>query len=847
LSDTTSPNLISSHRIPGSDNDSQKKKCALCGLPIGRSQATKIINGETLQFCCLGCQQVFLLLFNNPDGVPPHFRETDLYRACMESGIIPRDEKDLAFRQAQMDISEQQPSQGPIQKEGTPAQDLTLKIEGMWCSVCAWLVEEVLGKTKGIIEVRVFFQSDMAQIKYLPQFLSPQEILLKIKNLGYHASPIQDQSESSKKKKDLFLRLGISSLLTANIMMISFALYMGFFQDLTQQAIGYLSYPLGVLATPVIFYGGFPILKKAYMGLRYRSASMDTLISMGALSAYFYSLFQMARGTLHVYFDTASMLITLVLLGKYIEAQAKEEISRGIAELYRLANQKVRLWIMGKERWVSPDAVKPGDEFVVLAGERVPLDGDITSDLANIDESILTGESKPVRKKMGEEVMGGTLLLDGELRAKATRMGHESSLGQLITLMQEALSKKNPFELLSDQIMRWFVPAILVLAICTAFYLWLNGVSIDIAFLRAVTVLVITCPCALGIASPLAKVAAIGVGRIRGILIRDPEALEQAKNLNVFVFDKTGTMTTGNFSLRKVVTKSATQEEALRRVASIELLSNHFLAREVVRTAKEASLKIEEPTCFEAFEGLGVKGLVNGNEVAVGNRQFMNILKMNLPSDLEQNGWLLESKGMTTVFFGWDGQVQGFLTFGDSLKEGARKTVQELRKRGIKIWLISGDAKETTRAVAGELGIDQFLGQAFPKDKVELIKRLQNKGYQVGMVGDGFNDTASLAQADVGFALGSKANIAQEVSDITLLAEDPAKVLETLDLSALTMKVIKQNLLFAFFYNGIGIPLAVAGVLNPLVAVFAMFGSSLSVIGNTLRISRRKTYLCSSN
>jgi len=812
--------------------------CSLCGLPIGRSQEKEIVNDEILHFCCQGCLRVFQILFNSPDGIPANFRETDLYRACVESGVIPRNEEDQSFKMTQKEVSNEKLIPSQTQEEAAHGQDLTVKVEGMWCTACSWLIEEVLRKTRGILDAKVLFLSDLARIRYLPQQVDPQTILAQISKLGYRPSLSLTPSETSIERRDLILRLGISSILTVNTMMISFALYFGFFQELGQEAIRYFSYPLWFLSTPVLFYGGFPILKRAFIGLRYWTVSMDTLIAVGALAAYFYSILQMAKGSLHLYFDTASMLITLVLLGKSIESRAREKVFRGITELYALANQKVRLRIMDRERWVSPEAVEPGGEFLVLGGERVPLDGRVVSGWGDVDESILTGESRPVRKENGDEAMGGTLLLEGELRLQATHVGRESSVGQMIELMHESLSKKNPFELLSDQIMRWFIPAVLGLAIGTAFYLWSHGTSIDVAMLRAVTVLVITCPCALGIASPLAKVAAIGKGRLKGILIRDPRALEQAKDLDVLIFDKTGTMTHGNFSLREVVTRSITKEEALLRVASVELHADHFLAKEVVRKARENFLKIEEATSFEAFEGLGVKGLVGGSKVFVGNRKFMSIQGMDLPTGFEENGRLSESKGMTTLFFGWDGQVQGLLAFGDSLKEGARQTVQELQKRGIRMWLVSGDAEETTRVVAEELGIDQFLGHALPRDKVEVIKRLQKQGYQVGMVGDGFNDAAALAQADVGFALTTGANIAKEASDITLVTEDPIKIIEVLNLSALTMKTIRQNLVFAFVYNGLGIPLAVAGLLNPLAAVFAMFASSLSVIGNTLRISK---------
>ncbi len=790
----------------------------------------QVLNGKALYFCCLGCLNVFQILMNRPDGTVSDYKETDLYRACVEFGLIPGDKNDL-FREEFAAAQNAVPSPGF-------AQEMTLRVEGMWCPSCSWVIEEALRRTRGVLDARVVFLSDQARIKYLPQCVAPPTILGQISKLGYKPYSFLDLSEKSSGSRDMLIRLGISSILTMNIMMISFFLYFGFFEELGQEAVRYFSYPLWFLSTAVLSYGGLPIFKRAYHGIRYGSASMDMLISVGALAAYFYSIVQIAKGSLYVYFDTASMLITLVLLGRYIESKAREKISGGLKELYELAGQKVRLSGEGTERWAPPQTVSTGTEFLVFAGERVPLDGRVTSGRAKVDESILTGESRPVTKDIGDEVMGGTLLLEKELKLKATRTDLESSLGQMVKLIQEALSQKNPFELHSDRIMRWFVPAVLALAAGTVLSLRFQGVSIEVALLRAVTVLVISCPCALGIASPLAKVAAIGKGRDRGILVRDSKALEQAKDLDVLVFDKTGTMTEGNFSLIGLVPERIRMEEVLSRIAPVEMHSDHFLAREVVRKAKELALSVEEAECFEAFDGLGVKGSVGRREILVGNRQFMRTQGLDFPIDLDQEGQVMESQGMTTAFFGWEREVQGLLLFGDSLRDNSKKAVQELQKRGIEIWLVSGDAGGTTRAVAGKLGFEKFLGQALPQNKVEMIRALQNQGHRVGMVGDGFNDAAALAQADVGFALGTSVNVSREASDITLMTGDPTRITEVLDLSALTVRIIRQNLLFALFYNGLALPLAVVGLLNPLIAVSAMFASSLCVIGNSFRISK---------
>jgi heavy metal translocating P-type ATPase len=788
---------------------------------------------KNFRFCCLGCQQVFLILSTHPDGMPANFRETELYQACVESGIIPRAEEDLSSQVAPADSRKQEPSPPPL--------SLTMKVEGMWCPACSWLIEAVLRKTSGILEAKVFFLSDLVQVSYFPQTLSPPEIMTRISKLGYQPSLLQDGSASARGKKDLQLRLGISAILSMNVMMISFALYAGFFRDLSQTVIGYFSYPLWLMTTPVIFYGGLPILRRAYAGLRYGRTSMDTLISVGALAAYFYSLVQMARGSLHLYFDTASMLITLVLLGKYIETHVREKVSAGITDLYKLVNQKVRLWIGGQEKWISSEAVQPGYEFIVHSGERIPLDGQIIAGLGHVDQSIFTGETMPLRKGPGDEVMGGVLLLEGDLKLRVTRVGQETTLGQMIVLTQEALDKKNPVELLADRITRWFVPFIFVIAGVLALSLWRFNSSVDEALLRSLTVIIISCPCALGIATPLVKVATMGVGRAKGILVRNPGALEQAKDLDTIIFDKTGTLTEGNFSLREIIAEGVSEREALGRLAPVEAFSDHFLAKEIIHKAREMSVKMEEAAAFEDFEGMGVKGFIGGREVFIGNRQLMNKFGIDLSSSLKKRAFSAESRGMTVVFFGWDQQVRGFLVLGDSIKRGVPELMQELQARNITPWLVSGDASETTRAVAEESGINQFRGQALPQDKVELIRSVQQEGHRVGMVGDGINDAAALAQADVGFALGTGTNITREASDFTLLAAEPARVLEVLDLSAHTTKTIRQNLSFAFLYNGLAIPLAVAGLLNPLIAVCLMFASSLTVIGNALRISRNET------
>ena len=807
---------------------SEEALCDLCGLPLGGSKTEEVIGEEMVRFCCPGCKQVFLLLATESGCLPAAFKETEIYRVCVESGIIPGGSAGFAAASS----VDPDPDLPPL--------ELTVRVEGMWCPACAWLIEEVLRRTAGVLEPRVSFFSDLAQVKYLPHVISPVEIQSRISRLGYSASPFLQKESVGAGKKDLLARLGVSAILTANVMMLSLALYFGFFGNLSRTVIGYFSYPLLVIATPVVFYGGLPILRKASAGLRYGSTSMDTLISLGTLAAYFYSLVQMARGSIHLYFDTACMLVTLVLLGRYVETAAREKVSSGIAELYELAGQKVRFLAGAGERWVHPDAVKPADRFVVRSDERSPVDGRIVTGRAVLDESILTGESRPVQKGPGDEVMAGSLVREGELVLTVSRVGPDSTLHQLISLVQEALDKKNPVELLADRITRVFVPIILAIAGTAALLLWLRHVPADEILLRSLTVLLISCPCALGIATPLVKVAMIGVGRSKGILIRNAGALERAKDLDVLVLDKTGTVTEGSFALQRVVAKGLSEQEVLSRLAALENHSSHFLAREVVRRAHELGVKPCEATGVEEFEGRGVRGMVQTKETVVGNRRFMQERGISIPMALDGEAAARERSGRSVIFFAWERSAKGILVFGDPVREGARELIDRLRDRGVATWLVSGDARETTAAVAASLGIEQFLGQVLPAEKADFIGSLMRGGRKVGMVGDGLNDAAALARADVGITFGAGANSIREASDVAILFAEPARILDVLDMSDLATQTIRQNLSVAFFYNAVAIPLAISGLLNPLIAVVAMFGSSFFVIGNALRIARTK-------
>ena len=801
----------------------KQEACSLCGSPAGNSGTSQIEDGSVLRFCCPGCRQVYLILSGESGALPADFRETEIYRACVEARIIPGNEK-----------SESSPPPTP----GVPLLDLTFKAEGMWCPACAWLIGEVLKKIPGVFDPRVSFISDTVTLKYSPIRVAPKEIAARVEKLGYQAR-LSGEKAPRAAKGDLLLRLGVSSIFAMNAMMLSWAVYFGFVKELSPVAVSYFAYPLLALTAPVVFYGGAPIFRRAWAGIRLGYGSMDTLIALSTLAAFAYSVARMAQGSIHLYFDTAAMLVTVVLFGRYIEAHAKERVlGEARAGLEEVSLRKARLAGRGFEKWVAAEAVNPGDRFVVRGGERVPLDGRIVSGRGLLDLSVVTGEPEPVPRGNGEEAAAGSLLVDGELKILATAAARESSLQKITDLMEKSISLKTSGEQAVDAASRLFAPVIIAVTAGTAVVLWLSGTPLEEIILRSLTMLLISCPCALGIAVPIVRAAAIGLGRRKGILIKNPDALEKIPRLDTIVFDKTGTATEGKFVLLHVVCDEFNEREIISRVGAIEVESSHFLAREVLRRAHDLGLFLEKAPNSEELDGMGVTGVVKGDVVFAGNRRLISRIRAQIPQSLDAGASHDEDEGLTAVFFGWQEKVRGYLAFGDPLRQGMKELVHQLHSRGLKVILLSGDGMRTTAAAARSLGISDFYGQKVPEEKAGFIKSLKDEGRRVAMVGDGINDAGALAAADVSFAVGAGHDITNEAADLIIMGGKLTRIIETFDLAALSVRTTRQNLRFAFLYNVTAIPVAAAGLLNPLIAVLAMFMSSLTVIGNALRLSR---------
>jgi heavy metal translocating P-type ATPase len=824
-----------------------KTTCDLCGLSLRHGAVTAIISEKSMQFCCFGCKQVYeMLLAASGDLDPDAFRETDVFKRCVAAGIIPESMDDLEKRKlSTVSGKGRSQTQEPRIADNESASEmdnglwLDLKVSGMWCPACAWVVEEALIKEHGVKQAKCQFTTDHIKLNYNPVLTSPQHLMDAIEKIGYHGSPAEDGQKRPESRRE-FIRLGISVFLTMNVMMLSFALYTGFFTQLSADAIHHLTWPIVVMGSVVFFYGGAPIHRKAVFGLSAASPGMETLISMGAGSAFFYSLFNWLTGSIHLYFDTASMLITLVLVGKTIEQMAKDRINAQISRFFELQPSKVRICTeqFPEGKYVNAKLLSPRDVFRVESGEIVPADGRILMGDASIDESTLTGEARPIHKQKGDMVSSGTTIISGSLQVSAHAVGEDSLVGQLISVMETSLDEKPHMEDITDKALKFFVPTIILLAISTAAVCLLLGFSVQHAIIRAVTVMVISCPCALGVAIPLARVAGISLAGKNGILVHHFSAFEKIRNISAFVFDKTGTLTRGEWELIQTETLNDWPvDRVFSLAAGLETHSFHFAGEAIVHAAKERN--IAPATATRVSEtGNGISGYVGSRRVKIGSANFLSGDTHDTPSyhgDTQTEKTTVTS----TVHMSVDGKPCALFHFGDAVRASSETVIQNLKNRRMKLALISGDGQQTTRMIGNVVGISECHGSMLPENKSEFVNALRDQGHCVAMVGDGVNDVPALAAADLGIAVHSGHRIGMEASGITLMGNDPAQILTFSGLASHVSHTIQQNLVFTFLYNIISIPIAMSGLLNPLVAVSAMLMSSLSVTGNTLYLTRR--------
>lgn len=729
---------------------------------------------------------------------------------------------------------------------GVATSEVTFGLSGMSCVSCANTIEEALKKADGVVSASVNFAAEKATIRYNPEMTTVARLKKAIANTGYQAvsddTLATDQDKEARQKEVHKLRFLV-------IFSFAFAIPTFVLSFISPFETTVNNFILLALATPVQLFVGWQFYVGTYKALRNKKANMDTLIALGTSAAYIYSLFVIALPKVfsgHVYFDTAALIISLILLGRYFEARAKGRTSEAIKKLIGLQSKTATVIQEGKEVEIPVEEVGVDDIVAVRPGEKIPVDGVVIEGSSAVDESMLTGESMPVEKKTGDQVVGATINKNGFLKFRATKVGKDTALAQIIRLVEQAQGSKAPIQRLADAVSGVFVPVVIGIAIVTflAWYL-LGGQPFVFALTAFIAVLVIACPCALGLATPTAIMVGTGKGAQNGILIKSAGALERAHRIKAIVFDKTGTLTKGKPSVIDTISVNGfAQDEILRLAAIAEKGSEHPLAQAIVQAGKNGHKEFPNPEIFQAISGRGVLATVEGKEMILGNRNLMeeNCIEIRPFEDGIQQ---LENEGKTVMLMAVNREMSGYIAVADTLKDSAIEAVRELHRMGIETLMITGDNQRTAQAIAQKVGIKKVLAEVLPEDKAREVQKLQTGGMVVAMVGDGINDAPALAQADIGIALGSGTDVAMESGDIVLVKDDLRDVVEAIRLSRYTMRKIKQNLFWAFFYNTSGIPIA-AGVLypliglllNPIIAAAAMGFSSISVVTNSLLMNR---------
>jgi cation-transporting ATPase V len=721
---------------------------------------------------------------------------------------------------------------------GGQATELEFSVSGMTCGSCAARVQKVLGRQPGVEEAAVNFATERASVVVDPAQVSTENLVAAVGKIGYGLAPAEpmaaggEEVDAEAELQAIWRRrllvawpLGLAVLVLSLLFMHEpWARWAAF-----------------ALTVPVQFWAGHPFLHQAVVRGRTGQANMDTLIAMGTLAAFGFSAWQVVLGPSHAdhYFDTSALIIAFLLLGRYFEARAKRRASSAIRRLLELGAKDARVVVDGQEQMVPVERVRVGDVLRVRPGEKIPVDGEVIEGTSAVDESMLTGESVPVDKGPGDRVAGATVNAHGVLTVRATAVGADTALAQIVRLVEEAQGTKAPLQRLADRVSAIFVPVVLAVALATLAAWWLLAGDATRGLVAAVAVLIIACPCALGLATPTAIMVGTGRGASMGILIKGGEVLERSKRIDTVVFDKTGTLTRGQMALTDVVAdEEVAADEPLGRVAAAEDASEHPVGRAVVDAARDRGLTVPPAADFAAVAGQGVRAAVEGEVVHVGRRRLMQEAGLEVPGDLAEAAERLEEEGKTAILAGWGGRVRGVLAVADTLKDDAPAAVAELRAMGIEVVMITGDNRRTAASIAAQVGIERVLAEVLPADKVNEVRRLQDQGRVVAMVGDGVNDAPALVQADLGIAIGSGTDVAIESSDITLLSPDLDGVATAIRLSRRTFRTILQNLGWAFVYNVALIPAAAAGLLNPILAGAAMAFSSVSVVSNSLRLYR---------
>jgi Cu+-exporting ATPase len=827
----------------------------ICGMTVtpetaaGRSE----FQGKTYYFCAVSCKQRF-------DADP----------ARVLSGQPASANAPVMVQLSPLKMARQSPT-APVEtiapaRPSSPASErIELPITGMSCAACAHHIEQSLSSTPGVRRAAVNFATARATVDYEPDVTGARQLRQAVKDAGYDTAATADSEAAAHDAEynDLRRKFWVAALLSAPVLLI--AMSHGRIAALDFAGVEWLQL---ALTTPVIFYSGWSFYRGAWSAFRHRFADMNTLIAVGTGAAYLYSVAATLApdfftsgaghtgmsGMMHkppVYFEAASVIIALILLGRMLESRARGRTGNAIRKLIGLQAKTARVVRDGNETGIRIEDVMAGDTIIVRPGEKIPVDGRIIDGASAVDEAMLTGESLPVDKVAGDDVFGATINKTGAFKFKATKVGKDTALQQIVRMVQEAQGSKAPIARLADRISGIFTPIVIVIAIAT-FVVWFAVMPADnrlaMALQAFVSVLIIACPCALGLATPTAIMVGTGRGAENGVLIKGGESLETAHRLQTIVLDKTGTITAGEPELIDVIVANGMDEnELLRLVASAERTSEHPIGEAIVRGARLRNISLSEASAFKALAGHGIEAQVDGHQVLIGNAKLMRERGIAL-DELEERAASLAADGKTPMYAAIDGQLASVLAVADQIKPESKAAIAALQQMGIDVVMITGDNRATAEAVARQVGIARVLAEVLPEQKAAEIKRLQQASRVVGMVGDGINDAPALAQADIGIAIGTGTDVAIEASDITLIRDDLRGVVTAIQLSRATLRTIKQNLFWAFIYNVVGIPVA-AGLLypltgwllSPIIASAAMSLSSVSVVTNSLRLRRFRT------
>jgi Cu+-exporting ATPase len=743
----------------------------------------------------------------------------------------------------------------------TEVEKISLPVEGMTCASCVSLVEKSISKVKGVTDVVVNLATEKATFNIDKSVVQIDTVKKAVEYAGYNIEipPLNrvdkitdeqdDLSKSTEYEKKLKKDFLIALIFTVPVFVLSMSQMWGELRSIIPFSNYQINYILLILTTPVVFISGRRFYKIFWHNLKHFTADMNTLVAVSTGTAYSFSVlmtlfperFISESEIPHVYFDTAAVIITLILLGRWLEAKAKTKTGSAIKKLIALKPKTALIKTTDGKKEVNINDLKISDIVIVKPGEKIPADGEIINGSSAVDESMITGESFPVEKIIGNRVVGGTINKTGSFEFRITAIGKNSVLGKIITLVEEAQGSKAPIQKFADKVASVFVPIVIAIAVLT-FIMWIiigGGNSFNAALVNFVAVLIIACPCAMGLATPTALIVGVGKGAENGILIKNGEHLELAHKINLIIFDKTGTITEGKPVINNVITNAYDADEFLKIIASLESRSEHPLADSIVDYTISKNLQLYEPQEFKSTTGSGISGIINGKQVLVGNKNFLQSNNIII-DQIEEEVNKFSSEANTILYTAIDGEYAGMLFLSDPIKQNAVKAIKAIREQKINTVMMTGDNAESASLVAQKLGIDRYEAEVLPADKSDIIEKNQKDNTIIGMVGDGINDAPALAKADVGFAIGTGTDVAIDTGDIVLLKGDLSGVVKAIVLSKSTIRTIKQNLFWAFIYNTLGIPLAALGLLHPMFAALAMSLSSVSVVSNSLRLKRLK-------